>query len=512
MPKSGTTEVFDIIHALTKSEKAYFKSFSDKGNRSDTPLYLKLFSIIEKQKNYDEKKIVRTVKGLSPTRLAVLKNYLYEMILSSISAQHSETDIDSKLNQMIFKAEILLQKELFGQAKKIITKAKKNSANLLNYYALMNVIELERKLLLEKNYSGVSVIALHNLFLEKSIVIDNIQNIDSFIEIEMALFIKYFEFSKMVRTIKQKNQLDELMKNKLLSSESNAINLKGKLIFNNIHYLFHHLKENYRMSLRYARRRLEIVKSKPELIQHLPYHYLGMLSNLGISLNKLKMFSEEYIVIREMRSIIKDYKIKPTAKLNSTVFIKSYNLELGIIMDSGEYERIRDIIDNINEGLNKYKIIDADFIKILLHNVADIYFCLRDFRESLKWYNKAQQHMKFKDGQNTVGLYKIISLMVHFEMGDTEYLNYATRNTHRFLLKRKSAYKTELLLIEFFRKLPKLQNDKEIVAMLVQLKEKLLPIMSDPLEKRVFQLFDFICWVDSKIKNRSFAEMVRERK
>jgi len=53
-------QLHELIHALTKSEKRYFKIYSSlqAGNK----MYVRLFDLIEKQKQYDEAKLKSKLK------------------------------------------------------------------------------------------------------------------------------------------------------------------------------------------------------------------------------------------------------------------------------------------------------------------------------------------------------------------------------------------------------------------------------------------------------------------
>ncbi|MBI4946997.1 MAG: hypothetical protein HY840_11430 [Bacteroidetes bacterium] len=52
---------------------------------------------------------------------------------------------------------------------------------------------------------------------------------------------------------------------------------------------------------------------------------------------------------------------------------------------------------------------------------------------------------------------------------------------------------------------------KKRSAAFQELKTNLLKLMKDPMEKAVMEEFDFLSWVESKIQNKTFAEVVREK-
>ena len=51
----------------------------------------------------------------------------------------------------------------------------------------------------------------------------------------------------------------------------------------------------------------------------------------------------------------------------------------------------------------------------------------------------------------------------------------------------------------------------ELVPAFRDLKAELEEIFKNPFENKALDLFDFISWLESKIENRAFAEVVREK-
>ena len=61
------------------------------------------------------------------------------------------------------------------------------------------------------------------------------------------------------------------------------------------------------------------------------------------------------------------------------------------------------------------------------------------------------------------------------------------------------------------KKIPKIITDKERIVVFKELKIELEEITKDPFEKKALEYFDFISWLESKIENKSFAEIVKEK-
>ena len=65
-------------------------------------------------------------------------------------------------------------------------------------------------------------------------------------------------------------------------------------------------------------------------------------------------------------------------------------------------------------------------------------------------------------------------------------------------------------MLQFFGKIIKAELRKEKTELFRELKKQLLLLADSPSEKQSFDYFDYLSWVESKIENRSFLEIVRK--
>ena len=144
----ASSELFDLIQSLTKSEKRFFKLSSSL--QSGDKNYLKLFDQIDKQSEYNEDEIKEVFKNESFIKhLPSEKNHLYKVILKSLRSFHSDRSISSVLRQEIKNIEILFQKALYKECGKFITRAKKKAYDHEKFYYLFELISWEKNLLEE---------------------------------------------------------------------------------------------------------------------------------------------------------------------------------------------------------------------------------------------------------------------------------------------------------------------------------------------------------------------------
>ena len=68
------------------------------------------------------------------------------------------------------------------------------------------------------------------------------------------------------------------------------------------------------------------------------------------------------------------------------------------------------------------------------------------------------------------------------------------------------------MILNFIKKeLPKTPNPQQLIKVFKKLRKDLFEIMNDPYEKKAMEYFDFISWLDSKIKNKPFVDIIKEK-
>jgi hypothetical protein len=103
---------------------------------------------------------------------------------------------------------------------------------------------------------------------------------------------------------------------------------------------------------------------------------------------------------------------------------------------------------------------------------------------------------------------QIFNLVIHLELGNTELLPYALRSTQRFLETRSRTFQFETTILEFVNECLKKRQSKTIDELYVQLVADLNELQKHPLERTVFEYFDFLSWAKSKSEGKRFREMI----
>ncbi|HMS34875.1 MAG TPA: hypothetical protein PKC91_12400, partial [Ignavibacteria bacterium] len=126
----ASDEIFQLVKSLTKQEKTYFKKFATAFIGEEGSNYLKMFDEISNQavreEVYNEEKIKKgSYSGKFLKNLSYHKNYLYNMIMSSLINYHKDNKEIIFVRNLLSQVEILTGKLLYDQALKVLGRAAK---------------------------------------------------------------------------------------------------------------------------------------------------------------------------------------------------------------------------------------------------------------------------------------------------------------------------------------------------------------------------------------------------
>ena len=97
---------------------------------------------------------------------------------------------------------------------------------------------------------------------------------------------------------------------------------------------------------------------------------------------------------------------------------------------------------------------------------------------------------------------------MHYELGNEDVLPNLCKSTYRYFEKKGELRQAEKSILNFFSNtILKITTGRGKRNAFIELKKELESVMSG----EMLDDFDFISWIDSKIQNKSFLEVVRSR-
>lgn len=138
--------LYQLIHSLEKAEKRHFKLYIKRSSGNEDLKIVKLFDAMDKLMPYDEKLLLKKLKGVTKPQLSNLKSHLYKELLASLRLLKTSDSMDLQLNEMFDSAHILYKKGLFFQSLRMIDRAKEMARQNQKYFFLPQLLALEKRI------------------------------------------------------------------------------------------------------------------------------------------------------------------------------------------------------------------------------------------------------------------------------------------------------------------------------------------------------------------------------
>ena len=509
----ASDELFNLIKSLTKTEKRYFTLFASLQKGSKT--FIKLFNAIDEQtrsgkegKEYDEGSIKKKFQGEKFIKqLTFTKIYLTNLILKSLRNFHSSNSAINKANHLLLNIGILYNKELLDLCLKQITTLKKITEKHELYVQYFEALSWEENVMNKQQFITQDINAVEKMISEKNNVLAKVNNINHYNSLVTRWW--YSSHKKITnrdasdRAYYQAIEIDSLLKNK-----QQAITRKSKLAFYLLKSFLHKRNGNMNQTIAYRTKLLDYMEQFTDNIITWPKMYIAAIFNLAGDFFDMGKHKQALSILKKSDRL---KKIKLDDAARRFLYEANINFKTDFYNNTGEFDKTISLISEFESGINEFKQYDnSSLYFIAVHNIACAYMGVTDFKNALKWINKIL-NSKVPVVEDIHCFARIINLVIHFEMGNEEHLEYITRSTYRYLYKRKRLYKVESCIIDFMRKTERLNSQKEFMSAFKKLQEELIRLSSDPFESRAFEYFDFISWLESKIENRPFAEIVKQK-
>ena len=146
------------------------------------------------------------------------------------------------------------------------------------------------------------------------------------------------------------------------------------------------------------------------------------------------------------------------------------------------------------------------------YNIAWLYFLVSKYEEASKWVDKILNQPDV-DSTYFYRCTRLFNMIIHFDLSDDLYLPYLTKSIQRALSKREQPlYKLELTLINFVNKITSLGMGKNRkIELSDKMKKELSITIKELYDSETLEHLAFTCWLESKIENRTVAEIYKEK-
>lgn len=501
--RTPSDELFTIIKSLSSEEKRQFKLFSQKNSAQTN--YLLLFDAIDRLEQYDEKRLLLMLnKRGGIGTLKYVKNYLQETLLKFLEYYYYDYSAEIQLQRQLQRIEILYNKRLFSSVKKCLVKSEKIAIDNHLYPFLFTILSWKRKLMVMELDVKAFDAYQNTYYLSELQYIDLYRNLVEYqkisIQVTGILINRVENLDKKTITT-----LNKILKNSFLKNEDKALSVPAKFIYFRTLGDIYLVLKNWKKSYHYLQGATGYFE-QAKLAQSIR---LGIYSRLIISLCELKRDNELLLVKDNAVHLIRS---TPQKLLTKNMYAQYLSLMINYIsyqLTVTDTDEALSISDQILESAEKHANTSLFASYYFQRNL--IYFFIADYRKSLSCINKVLSKEKTGLQQDIISLAKILSLIIHYELGNVDMLPILCKSYFRYFERQSEQNKVENILLNFFGK----TIQEKSVGTNKQTKIKLFTALKKELDlcktEYILTQFDFIAWVESKIQNRPMPDILKEK-
>jgi hypothetical protein len=496
---------------LNAEEIKYFRKTSSlqQGDKN----YIKLFEYISSLDEYDEEKVKSKFKHETFIKhLPSEKNQLLHHVLKSLRHFRIENNIAASINEQIKNIQILFNKSLYKQSRKILVQIKEQAYQYELFYSILEIIELEKVLIdMEAHFGQVTNNTISNLIEEETEIFKKIEQLTHFEQ----LLSRLNQLSTRLLFVRTRSDVEEILKIekvKLLNENTRINSKKSFIISLHVKGLASRLLNKTDEMYDAFKSLIYTMENNPSLITQLPKNYVEAHGYIIRYYAIKRMYTDGFKTIDKLKALWLNPDFKST-DLQIAIFSNSYINEILLYGFIGQHDRAKQVIPTVIKGLEKYeaKINEEELLRIY-HVITMVYFGNSEYSKALHWINRIINSNYTELRQDIIRIAKLINLIIHFELGNEDLLPYIYKSTQRFVSSLENKYQFETSFLDNFKKISLSKREGRQTATYVKFKEDMQLILKDPYEKNALEYFNFYAWLDSKIHNISFSEAIQIRK
>ncbi len=488
----------ELIKSLTPSEKGYFKKAASRFEGTDGNNYLKLFDAIEVLREYDEAQLKKDFKGKKFLKqFSVAKNYLYESILKSLTAYHAEEHIEAKVFALFSQTQILIDKGLYPQAFKILTKGISIADEHELFGLRFQLHLLERKIYLLQPFDKEAHYPVETLIETNRKTADLLNNYTKFLELHYQQRALISE-SYIVKDSERKTAHQKIYNE---TEKQNSASLSAKIIQSDIRINYFSSKADYANSYKQIEESLRLVKKHPYFNQYEQISSVilyDLLLTDALRTGNMKAFEKHLKDFKKLE--IKTEPVKISAHLSYARFALVY------YDYKNDKAQLMKLVDETESAIKTYgaKIRKDLHLGVIIAFTSGLleygeYSRVLDWIELYKQYPKIDRHYDFQ------GVLLLFQLMAHYELNNLEFVHNILENVEYFLKKNKQKSKFEEIVLRGFKNLCVITEKEKLHKNLKNYLEEINQyLQSDSAVRNNVALPIFEAFIKSKLEHKAY--------
>jgi tetratricopeptide (TPR) repeat protein len=312
-----------------------------------------------------------------------------------------------------------------------------------------------------------------------------------------------------VRSDADKALVEEISHHPLIIGKNTALSQRAATICYYIQGFCATAKVDKQNALKNFMKVRDILDKNPLIRQDLPKRYMRALSSMMAIHIDLGNLDEAEALIASMRHFTTKDAFD-TEDIASMTFRETYLGELKIYERRGDFQSALKIVDDIVVFLDESNArINKEYELHFMNGIASVYFGAGMYKEALQWLNRVLNDNETNLRQDVYSYARLFNLVVHYELGNYDLLEYIIKSTFRYLSKRHRDHQLEVTILAHMKRLARQDSESETIEIFKQFRQELNECLKKESNQIILSHFNYPVWIESKIRNISFEEAAK---
>jgi hypothetical protein len=502
--KKPSTDLFDLIKTLDKSEKRFFQQFAHRHSIKGENIYYQLFKMISVQSTYNEEGLKQELAGQKAAKnFAVVKKQLYEQLVLALHQYHQVHSISEKIKRNLHITKVLLRKRLFKQCQKRIKLIEKTIQNYNLKEYQIELLELKYQLAAHESFKNTSVQDLESYQNELLKAIRDIEDLGKMRQASHTIQALHYKKVR-IESLKDYEVFQELLTNaeKTTNLRLEVERLRGLATY---YFMSGQPKESHLANVQL----LEWFEEHDKLLILFPQTYISTFNNYLIDNLQLKNFGALEVGLKKLERLQEEVPFKNISNLTMRMAQQRFLLELNWIITTGDFQKSDYLIPQLDIFLKKNQSTIHSHLRVTLYYLmAYCCFATSKFDDALGYLNKILD-TKEEVVTEIIEFARLLNILTHFELGNFELLESLILTTRRWLRNKRNLYKTEKTIFLYLRKWMNVVDRRGQQEVWDNLLIEVEDCKTNPKEQRVFNYFNVSAWALSKRDKMEFMEVYK---
>jgi len=420
----------------------------------------------------------------------------------------ADKDVSARLVTSLLKANMMFDRSLYEEGFKQLQKIQTTAREYELYHVELWAARQELSYLCDLNFHAITEPELIQKQMNIQELLKYARNAHQHKSLYELLRHRLL-YKGTVRTPQQKEYLNDLVVSEL-NIVSNPLaetfeSYKTHLLFQ-AHYFI--TVSDYLSALKTFYELNDLFEQHTYLWIDSPIDYLSTIEGILDSLHTIKRYKEMHFFLDKLQ-YLENQSVYLEVMIQRVVFI----YKIAGHLDHGEFTEADNLKKEFEEKLfKKIHLLDISKQAEVYLYTALIYMGKNNMVKAHYYLNRILLESKLYYALPVYRTFRLIHLLVHFELNNHDYIEYETRSIKRTLnSSQKSDYLLEKIIFKFIKLSIPSSGNKARLAIWEKFKQQFDQISTDKYELQIMKIFDFSSWIEAKLCKKSFTDLLRQK-